>query len=353
MSTSLGFLPLLGALALAAGCPPPPGEDAGTPPEQDAGAEPTPDAGPPACPALPGSVSEGHLGNAGDTVAQPRRALVLMGGSAEVDSASAHFVSSAGGGDVLVLRASGSTETYLPYFESEVGADPAPSSVAVLLTDDPAAASDEVACRVERAEAVWLAGGDQYDYLAGWQTVVHEALGATAERDAAIGGTSAGAMSLGSYAFDAAEGSVTSAEALEAPTDPLVSVIASPLPQPELEGFLVDTHFSERDREGRLLAFLAHARALSASGIVWGIGLDEQAALIIENGGFGVRAEAGRSVWLYRFEGEPNLSDGERLSMDGVERVQLTAGDEGFWPPQWETLTATELVVTDGAVSER
>jgi cyanophycinase-like exopeptidase len=345
--------PLLLAPLLLAACPPPAGEDAGPAPREDAGPDVDEDAGPPACAALPAGIAEGRTGSDGDTTAAPRRALVLMGGGAEVDSASAHFVSSAGGGDVLVLRASGSTETYLPYFESEVGADPAPSSVAVLRSDDPAAAADEVACRVDRAEAVWLAGGDQHDYLAGWQSVVHDALAGTAGRAAAIGGTSAGAMALGSYAFGAAEGSVTSAEALEDPTSTLVDVVTSPFPQPELADFLVDTHFTARDREGRLLAFLAHARGLSGGGVVWGVGLDERTALIIENGGFGVRAEAGGSVWLYRFEGEPDLSAGSRLSMSGIERVQLGDGDEGFWPPQWDAYAPVELVVTDGVVSVR
>jgi cyanophycinase-like exopeptidase len=340
--------------AVAFGCPGTPAVDGG-PSTSDAG-DPTDagsDAGPVGCPELPTSVAEGRTGSDDDTIAQPRRAVVLMGGSVEVDASSKLFVESAGGGDVLVLRASGSTESYLPYFASELSPSPEPSSVAVLRTDEPDAAGAAVACRVEAAEAVWLAGGDQWDYLGGWPTVLHEALASTVDRQTVIGGTSAGAMSLGEFAFDAALGSVSSAEALADPAADVVSVSVSTFGQPELVGHLVDTHFSERDREGRLLAMLAHARSLSAVPEVRAIALDEQASIAIENGGFIVQASPDRAVYVYRFAGEANLSLGEPLTMTGVERVELADRDQGVWPLDFDSWDASVVDVTDGVVSAR
>ena len=80
-----------------------------------------------------------------------------------------------------------------------------------------------------------------------------QALVAATGRGVAIGGTSAGAVSLGEAAFDALEGSVTSEEAL---ADPLRSEVSPSYPiwsQPELARSYVDSHFMDRGREGRLL----------------------------------------------------------------------------------------------------
>jgi cyanophycinase-like exopeptidase len=345
---------LLALCAPALACPTVDGADGGAA-DADAGAatDAGVDAGPIVCADVPAGVSEGRTGATSDTVAQARRAIVLMGGSAEVDDASRVFVESAGGGDVLVLRASGSTESYLPYFESELSPSPAPSSVAVLRTDDPTAANAAVACRVTQAEAVWLAGGDQWNYLGGWPAVLHDALRSTEERGTAIGGTSAGAMVLGGFAFDASLGSFDSSEALLDPTADVVSVVSSALAQPELAEVLIDTHFSERDREGRLLAMLARARALSASGTARAIGIDERAAILIDGEGFAIAAEPGRSVWVYRFSGEANLSPGERLTMAGVERVRLEDRVEGAWPIDFTAWSVEIVDVTDGVVTVR
>lgn len=277
-----------------------------------------------------------------------------MGGGPEVDDAMRAFVESTEGGDVLVLRASGSTESYLSYLESELSPSPPPSSVGVLRIDDEQASAHEaVTCRVEAAEAVWLAGGDQSTYLLGWHDELHVRLSSTSSREASIGGTSAGAMSLGEIAFDAALGSVTSAEALASPTDALVSLSRSPFSQPELLGFLVDTHYSERDREGRLLAFLAHARLRHGLEEALGIGLDEEVALVVSEGAATVHAPFGGSAWLYRFSGQGTLEDGSPLDMDVVERAQLDDGDQAVWPPVWQALVTTELSVVDGVVELR
>jgi cyanophycinase len=319
--------------------------DAGT---ADAGIA---DAGAGACGALPSTIAEGRLGSDGDTVAAPTRRVVLMGGGAEVDAASTAMVSAAEGGDVLVLRASGSVDSYTPYFFEELPAATAPASVATLRLDDARASSHATLhCRVDRAEAVWLAGGDQHDYLGDWDESLQARLAATAARGAAVGGTSAGAMVLGELAFDAAHGSIGSEDALTDPQGMRVSVIPSPMAQPELARTIVDTHFSARDREGRMLAFLARARGTASDG--FGVGLDERAALVIERGTYRVRSgRSGRAVWLYRFAGGSTLEVGRPLSMDGVRRLRLLDGATGPWPPTAEDFaTGVLLAVREGVV---
>ena len=49
----------------------------------------------------------------------------------------------------------------------------------------------------------------------------------------------------------------------------------------QITGIVTDTHFKERNRQGRLLAFLAKAEVLDgkADRPLWGLGVDESAAL--------------------------------------------------------------------------
>ena len=370
LRTLFGTLPfaglVFGAVAFCTACPGPTlTPDGGRP--LDAGTVDAPldaglggdagtfDAGDPApivCGALPAGVTEGHQGAVNDTATSPARSLVLMGGSVEVDSAARAFVEAAAGGDVLVLRASGSVDSYTPWFFEELGADPAPASAATLRIDVPSAAAEPaVRCRVSAAEALWLAGGDQWDYLGQWPASLHESLTELATRGVAVGGTSAGAMVLGQAAFAAEFGGVTSAEALANPLAADVSLRTPIFFQPELEAAIVDTHFSERDREGRLLAFLARARE-ALGGPVIGIGLDERAALTIKDGAFSVQTGAGdRVVFLYFLDEEAVLTAGSPLQIDQVGRVQLNAGASGAWPPDREALSVTLLTVQAGVVS--
>jgi len=267
--------------------------------------------------------------------------VVLMGGGAEVDRASARFVDGARGGEVLVLRASGSTSSYTTYFSDELVArvtQPA-RAVATLRLDDPALGADEsVLCRVRRAEAIWFAGGDQSDYLVAWPAALQEAIARRIAAGAAVGGTSAGAMSLSALAFDARHGGVTSTEALAAPGDDVISVTPSPLAA--VDDVIVDTHFSARDREGRLLVFMARA----GPG-VRGLGIDEETALVIDGATATVLADDGGAAFVYDAEGV-GLDDG--LDMARLRRRVLDDGAAVAWPVPLDD--AETFTVQDGVL---
>lgn len=93
---------LLVALAVACGAPPDPGAEPPPPPDPDARfLDETP------CPAAGGGLAleeTGAFSPGGD----PDGVVVIMGGSTEVDSAAIRFAAGARGGDLLVLRATGS-----------------------------------------------------------------------------------------------------------------------------------------------------------------------------------------------------------------------------------------------------
>ncbi|MCA9516876.1 MAG: hypothetical protein KC635_18165, partial [Myxococcales bacterium] len=91
--------------------------------------------------------------------------LVLMGGGAEVDAAFDWWVPLVAGGDVVVLRASGA-DGYNDYLFEDIGGV---DSVETLMVDTRAEADDAwVAERVRRAEGIFIAGGDQWDYARDW-----------------------------------------------------------------------------------------------------------------------------------------------------------------------------------------
>jgi cyanophycinase len=304
------------------------------------------------CP-LPGAGVRmgGFSGSGEDALSTPVRRLILMGGGAEDDPASRSFVESAGGGDIVILRASGSLTSYPSYFSSSLSPDPAPASVVTLLTDIPQKGADAaVLCRLGRAEAVWLAGGRQSVYLGLWPSELHEALADVSERGGAVGGTSAGAVSLGEAAFDAKLGTVTSETALENPLSALVSVSYPTFAQPELSGVLVDSHFRQRSREGRLLAFLARFISERDYSSVLGIGLDERVAVILENDSLEVSTQGQDGAWFYELRGPVSLTPGTPLNLSGLRRIKLGAGSHVPWPLNFDSLDAEQMHVDDGVV---
>lgn len=299
-----------------------------------------------------GTTIGGLRGTGADATASPVRRLVLMGGGPEEDGAARRFVEAADGGDIVVLRATGSLTSYPDYFSVELVPGPAPASVVTVRTDTPPLADHpSVLCRLDRAEAIWLAGGSQWDYLGRWPHPVHVAIREAWRRGAAMGGTSAGAVSLGEAAFDARHGTVTSAEALADPADVSVSVGPSNIPQPELRNMIVDSHFTERSREGRLLAFLGRLLAQHRSGSFVGIGIDEGAALEIEDDGYRVSSARGGAVWMFEATGPAVVQPGRPLSLDGIRRVRLAHGASGRWPFLFDDAERVQaLVVEDGVV---
>lgn len=103
--------------------------------------------------------TEYATGSSTDVAVNPDSGICLMGGASENDEAMIWFLNKANGGDVVVLRASGS-DGYNNYFYSELGVTI--NSVTTFVIDNEAGATNEyVISKVEKAEAIWFAGGDQ------------------------------------------------------------------------------------------------------------------------------------------------------------------------------------------------
>jgi cyanophycinase len=135
------------------------------------------------------------------------------------------------------------------------------ASVAVLHTRDPKRANDpEFIKPLLEATAVWFAGGDQSRLMAAYQgTAVEKELRKLLARGGVVGGTSAGAAVMSQVMITG----------------------GNPLAQVGngfgfLPGAVVDQHFMNRNRLGRLLGVIAKCPGY------FGIGIDEQTAVVVK-----------------------------------------------------------------------
>jgi cyanophycinase-like exopeptidase len=224
-------------------------------------------------------------GSTTDVETNPLGGVCLMGGASENDEAMKWFLNRASGGDILVLRASGS-DGYNDYLYTDLGI--AVNSVETIRFNDGSANTDPyVLDKIKKAEAIWFAGGDQWNYINYWRNSAVDSLinEAISDRNIVIGGTSAGMAILGSHYFSAENNTVTSATALQNPYNNNVTADNTPFLQvPFLNNVITDTHYDNPDRRGRHSVFLA--RILTDTGIqARGIACDEYTAVCIDENG--------------------------------------------------------------------
>jgi cyanophycinase len=232
--------------------------------------------------------------------AQP--SLVLMGGGPDVDDAFKWMIAKSGGGNFVILRSRG-TDAYNPYVYDMGGV----ASVETIIIPSREAASDPfVIARIQGAEALFIAGGDQSDYVKFWKgTPVQTAIEALAAKNIPIGGTSAGLAVMSKFSFTALNGTITSAAALANPYDKSLTLGRDFLTLPDMGGLIADPHLDARDRMGRLITFMARIVADGWSSSVHGVGVDVETALLVE-GGKATRVGLG-SAYFLRTVGLPEV----------------------------------------------
>jgi cyanophycinase-like exopeptidase len=224
-------------------------------------------------------------GDPADVSTPVKGGVVLMGGATENDNAMRWFLNQTGGGDIVVLRASGA-DGYNAYLYSQLGVSV--NSVETIITTTLAAAQDPyVAQQVRNAEGLWIAGGDQANYVNFWKNgAVEDAINYLIEvKKAPVGGTSAGMAIMGNAYFAALNGSVTSNVALNNPYNSAVTIGYNDfLRNPRLTDVITDTHYDSPDRRGRHTAFLA--RMTKDYGFrAKGIASEEYTAVCVDSAG--------------------------------------------------------------------
>lgn len=313
-----------------------------------------------------------ETGSPVDTIAEPMGGVCLMGGSTENDEAMRWFLRRANGGDVLVLRASGS-DGYNDYLFSDLGI-PVNSVVSIVCHSDSASYDPYVLDKIRKAEAIWLAGGNQWNYVSYWRDspvgqLINEAI---EQRNIVIGGTSAGMAVMGGYYFSAENGTVKSEDALADPYDARVAVGRSLFIQNRwLKRVITDTHYDNRGRKGRHVVFMA--RILKDWGMSpKGIACDERISVCIDPDGhatiYGDYPQTENKAYFIQPGTEQENSHPEQCeparlltwnhaghalrvyavygTMDGSKTFDLTdwqTGNGGSW--EWWSVVAGKLVV--------
>ena len=221
-----------------------------------------------------------RVGNPNDVTTATTGGTVLMGGGTDVDAAFQWMCGRSGNGDFVVIRATG-TDAYNPYIQQLC---PNENSVATLVIPNRTAASDPfVISTIANAEALWIAGGDQSDYINFWKgTPVEDGVNALIARDVPIGGTSAGMNVLTQFVYSAlASQGATSSQALADPFTRYITLDRDFVNVSSLAGIIGDPHFVTRDRMGRDLAFLCRVNLNGWSAAPRDIAIDEKTALLI------------------------------------------------------------------------
>lgn len=242
------------------------------------------------------TASLGILGDTTDVKTVTKAGIVIMGGSTDVDAAFQWMIERSGGGNAVIIRASG-TNAYNDYV-NKLGKL---NSVETLKIDSRALANDpKVAHIIRNAELLFIAGGDQADYVNYWKgTKVMEAINyLLLNKKVPVGGTSAGAAILGNYYFAAINGGVDSPEAMTNPYSQRIDLGREDfLKAPSLENIITDQHFSQRNREGRIGVFLGRIM-LDWSKTPNAIAVDEKTAVCIDENKIATVLGANKAFFL-------------------------------------------------------
>ena len=246
--------------------------------------------------------------------------LLLMGGGDRNFDALRWFMKKAGNGHIVVLRASQAGEIGEEFF-NEVGGI---QSVETFVFSDREQSNDpKILAALKRADGIFLAGGDQSRYVRYWRgTPVGAALDAHVRAGKPLGGTSAGLAMQGEYLYGAMDGgSQISPRALADPLGADNTIETDFLHIAALKGVITDTHFSERNRLGRLIAFVAKGEAMAGHPLI-GLGVDEDAAVAVEGDGsarvYATSPMAGATVVKGGFAKQV---EDEAMNLDRVETV--------------------------------
>src|SRR3954471_23865973 len=289
------------------------------------------------------------VGSPADVRTRVKAGFALVGGGKDQDSVMRWFLEHSGGGDVVVLRASGG-DAYNAYMNGLSKID----SVESIVVNTPEAARDPfVARKIRAAEALFIAGGDQWNYVRLWRgSPVGEAIQFLIDRGVPVGGTSAGLAVLGEYVFTAEKDTVTSKQALADPFDEHVTVGQDFLRISPLRNTITDSHFHARDRMGRTLAFLARMLEPGKLREARAIAIDERSAALIDPNGK-VKVEGEGMVYFIRADRPAAVCKaGAPLPFRGISVYRVPPGgsfDVRTWTGQGGT--TYELNVETGTVA--
>jgi len=262
-------------------------------------------------------------GSPADVSPATRGGLQLEGGGTDIPEAFQWLIDHAGGGDIVVIRASGS-DGYNPFIVKLGSVD---SVESIVFKSREASADPDVLRSIGHAEAVFIAGGDQSNYVKYWKdTPVQAALDALAGRGVPVGGTSAGLAVLGQFGYSGMNASVKSETALADPYSTEVTLERAFLTMPNMAGIITDSHVGVRDRLGRTLAFLARITTDDWATPARGIAVDQESAVLVEADGSSKIVGKAPTYFLQTTRKADVCRPGTPLTIAGINAYRVPPG---------------------------
>lgn len=290
---------------------------------------------------LAGGGSEGEIG---DTTAWSAAlyATLLRGGDVTGD----------GSVSVAILSTAEETE-WLPEYFASLGAD-----VAVNFRVASREQAETAAAGVAASDAVFIKGGDQGEYYDLWNnTQLEAAIVSVSQAGGGVGGTSAGAMALAQFAF-AGGADLVSADVLQDAATPYLDDVSDGTSGVHddfmalVPAVVIDTHFTQRARLGRLAGILARVADEAAPTELFGLGIEERTGIVLLDQTATVLGEGSVTFLVPDPANAPTRVRGQPLVWPNLKLDRLTAGwaydvathtVDLDWPPD-----GTEAVVWDG-----
>lgn len=244
-----------------------------------------------------------------------------MGGGKDLDAAFRWLCERGNGGDFLILRASGDDD-YNPYVKKLCRAN---SVATLILPDRQAAEAPFVAEAIDKAEVIFISGGDQSNYIKFWQnTPVQTEINRRLQAGVPIGGTSAGLAVLGQFIFTAMNDTAYSKETLADPYNKGVTLATDFLQVPYMQGIITDQHFVKRNRLGRFIGFMARILQDGMSPTIRGIAVDEKNAVLMDENGQGKLVGHGAAYFFTPSHKPEQCQPGKPLTFRDIPVYKIT-----------------------------
>ena len=225
--------------------------------------------------------------------------------------------------DVVVLRASGAGG----YNEDIYKLNGVDSVETLVITSREEAEAPDVEETIRNAEVIFFAGGDQCNYVRYFKGGrVERAVEAVHARGGGVGGTSAGLAIQGEFSYDGCAGSAKSADALADPYHKEITFTYDFFRWPHMRGTITDTHFVERDRLGRTLAYLARQIQDGKAKKVLSVAVNAKTSLVVNKRGLARVLGEGPVYFILADHKPERCAPGQPLSFSGYKIWKVTTG---------------------------
>ena len=281
----------------------------------------------------------------------PQGSLVLIGGGSESnggwsDAPYTWALDQSQNRKVAIIYYSSSTSWISEYFMDLGANDTALFDIDNLTLANAQATYDSLM----NYDVFFIKGGNQWDYYNTWKgSKVEDAVTDKFNQGGVIMGTSAGMAILSEYIFTAENGSVYPDEGLADYNHPNITIendFLSIFPN-----YIFDTHFVERGRLGRLLAFVKNIQLVN----VHGLGADDRTTICIDSNNIGtVMGSAGITI----VEGFVTLNkkcfqliDGQQFDFNNFQVINTNNAFQLNPPSQIEYHNYTNTLLISGSDS--